>query len=78
MKSACIADGTGFTISAYYDIDEGEITTENQDMKIYSIDIHNIMFEFESGNSFDIMDRIQANDIKKIEQKLFEYFLYSI
>lgn len=78
MKSICIADGIEFTVDAYYEVEEGQITTENHDVKIYRVDIHKIMFEFNSGISLDITSSIPDEEMKRIENKLLEYYLYQI
>lgn len=77
MNAISLAVADDFTVDAYFDIEEGQITTENHDVRIYRVDIHKIMFEFNSGMSIDITSSIPDKDMKSIENRILDYHLHS-
>jgi len=76
MNTISLAVADDFSVDAYYDIEEGSITTEKHDVQIYYVHIHRITMEFNSGTIADITSSIPKNDMSKIEQQILDYHLY--
>lgn len=76
MNAVSLAVGVDFSVDAYYDIEEGNITTERHDVQIYHVHVHKVTMEFASGTIADITNSIPKNDMSKIEQQILDYHLH--
>jgi hypothetical protein len=76
MNTISLAVADDFSVDAYFDIEEGSITTEKHDAQIYHVHIRAITMEFNSGTIADITNSIPKHDMSKIEQQILDYHLY--